>query len=181
MNLLQLEPKEAQELSSDLRETNCKNLRRRRRVVGLSLLGSASLGLVAAYQMGMIKHLPEPRLPYLDAEKVDASAEAYEWLSTPDAVLGIASYGVTMVLAAMGGSDRATTQPYIPLAHVAKVALDVFNAGRLTLSQWTKHRSFCMWCLIAAGATFASAPPAIAEAREAVRSLRNSLDLRKAA
>jgi hypothetical protein len=43
--------------------------------------------------MGIIKRLPEPKLPYLDADRVDASSEAYEWLSTPDAILGIASYG----------------------------------------------------------------------------------------
>jgi hypothetical protein len=73
-----------------------------------------------------------------------------------------------MILAAMGGRDRARTRPYIPLVFAGKVVLDFFNAGRLTATQWTKHRSFCIWCLIAAGATFASAPLAIDSAREAL-------------
>ncbi len=38
--------------------------------------------------MGIIEHLPEPPLPYFDADKVDAAAEAYAKLSTPDAVIG---------------------------------------------------------------------------------------------
>jgi hypothetical protein len=96
----------ARKLSEELRTGESGNLRRRGAVVGLSMLGTASLGLVALYQMGIIKHLPEPKVKLLNADKVDASSEAYEWLSTADALLGIASFGTTMVLAGMGGKDR---------------------------------------------------------------------------
>jgi DNA-binding MarR family transcriptional regulator len=94
----------ARKLSEELRTSESGNLRRRRAVVGLSMLGTASLGLVALYQMGIIKHLPEPRVKLLNAEKVDASPEAYEWLSTPDALPGIASFGTT-ILFAIGQED----------------------------------------------------------------------------
>ncbi|HVH87799.1 MAG TPA: vitamin K epoxide reductase family protein [Terriglobales bacterium] len=171
MGLLRRNESEARELSRELRNDKSGNMRRRRAVVGLSSIGATSLGLIGLYQTGIIKHLPEPPLPHLDAEKVDASPEAYEWLSTPDAVLGVASYGATMTLAAMGGDDRAVKQPFIPIALAAKTALDVFNAARLTRDQWTKHRAFCIWCLIAAGATFASVPFVVPEAVEAVRNL----------
>jgi hypothetical protein len=174
MNAFRLSESEARNLSSALRNDSSGDVRRRRAVVGLSILGTASLGLIALYQMGIIQHLPEPELPYLDAEKVDASGEAYQWLSTPDAVLGIASYSTTMVLASMGDRNRAKNQPYIPLALAAKTALDVFNAVRLTSDQWTKHRAFCIWCLVAAGATFATVPFVIPEAVEAVRNVKRS-------
>src|SRR5438046_931121 len=88
MGLLRRSEAEARKLSSELRNDDSGNLRRRRTVIGLSMLGTASLGLIGLYQTGVIKGLPEPNLPYLDAEKVDASAEAYEYLSTPDAILG---------------------------------------------------------------------------------------------
>ena len=39
--------------------------------------------------------------------------------------------------------------------------------GRLTIDQWTKHRALCSWFLLAAGATFATVPLAIPEARAA--------------
>lgn len=183
MGLLRRTESAARELSGELREDQSSNMRRRRAVIGLSSLGAASLGLIGLYQTGIIKHLPEPPLPYLNAEKVDASPEAYEWLSTPDAFLGIGSFGATMTLAAMGGTDRATKQPFIPIALAGKAALDVFNAARLTRDQWTKHRAFCIWCLIAAGATFATVPFVIPEAVEAVRNLRfgGSTLVRKAA
>jgi hypothetical protein len=39
------------------------------------------------------------------------------------------------------------------------------------LDQALKHRAFCFWCLLAATATFASAPLVIPEARAAFRQL----------
>ena len=120
--------------------------------------------------MGVIKHLPEPRLPYLDAEKVGASPEAYAWLSTPGAVL--AGFGATTTLAAMGSKPRVKEHPSITLALAAKTALDVFNATRLTRDQWTKHRAFCIWCLMAAGVSFAILPFVIPETLDTLRNLR---------
>jgi hypothetical protein len=46
-------------------------------VVGLSLAALGSMGFIFLYQLGLIKHLPEPPLPGFNADKVDASSEAY--------------------------------------------------------------------------------------------------------
>lgn len=163
---------DARVLSVELRDDNSANLNRRRGVIALSMIGCASLGVVALYQMGIIKHLPEPRWRHLNAEKVDSSAEAYRHFSMPDAILGIGSYAATMGLAAMGGTDRARSQPHIPLTLAAKVAFDTYNAGQLTVQQWSKHRAFCIWCLIAAATTFATVPLVVPETLEAIRGLK---------
>ena len=154
-------------LSHQLRTGSEAFLARRRGVVGLSLVSAGAMGVITLYQMGIIKHLPEPPLPYLNADKVDASAEAYAYFATPDGALGVASYATTLVLAAMGSQERATEQPWIPLALMAKVLVDAAGAGKLTVDQWTKHRAFCSWCLLAAGATFATVPLVVPEARAA--------------
>ncbi len=159
------------ELSAQLRRGSGPFLARRRGVVGLSLAAIGSMGLIALYQMGIIRHLPEPPLPGLDADKVDAAADAYTYLAMPDGVLGLGSYAATMGLAAMGGADRATSRPWLPLLLAAKVAADTAVAGKLTLDQWTKHRAFCFWCLLASAATFATVPLVIPEARAALRQL----------
>jgi uncharacterized membrane protein len=161
----------AARISRELRTEQSPDLRRRRGIVSLSLLASASMGLIALYQTGLIRHLPEPPLPMLDADKVDASAEAYEKFAVPDAILGIGSYAATMGLAAMGGRDRVREMPLLPLALAAKVAFDVANAAKLSVDQWTRHRAFCFWCLLAAAATFAMAPLAIPEALAAGRAV----------
>jgi hypothetical protein len=162
---------EPEELSEELRHGTGKFLRNRRGVVGLSLVAMGSMGLISLYQMGVIKHLPEPPLPYMDADKVDASDEAYAKFSMPDAVTALGSYAVTAVLASMGGKDRATAQPLVPLAMAAKVVFDSIQAGKLTVDQWAKHKAFCFWCLLGAAATFSMVPLVIDEAFTALRGI----------
>src|SRR5690348_4677762 len=77
----------AQTLSQELRLGLGGFLPQRRAIVGLSMVSALSMSLITLYQMGIIKHLPEPPLRGLDADKVDASAEAYSRISTPDGVL----------------------------------------------------------------------------------------------
>ncbi len=163
-----------EELSRQLREGSGGFLRQRRVVVGLSLIASTAMGVIAPYQMGLVRHIPEPPLPWLDADRVDAAPEAYGMLSTPDAILGLVSYAGTMSLAAMGGEDRAATQPWIPLSLAAKVAADTIMAAKLTADQWTKHRAFCSWCLLASAATFATVPYVVPETRAALARLRGA-------
>ncbi len=159
------------QLSEQLRLGVSEHLTRRRQVAGLTLAAIGSLGVVALYQLGLVDHVPEPPFPGLDADTVDASAEAYAVLAMPDAVLGIASYAVTLGLAAMGGQERTTARSWLPVALALKVGFDALVAAKLTREQWTIHRAFCMWCLLAAGATFASVPLVVPEARAALRVL----------
>ena len=162
---------EAAELSRELREGDDERLRRRRTMTTLTLVSIGSMAVISLYQMGIIPHLPEPPIPGLDADRVDASEEAYEKLGMPDGVLGLHSYSTTLALAAMGATDRAESTPWIPLALAAKVLVDAFQAGKLSYDQWAKHRAFCSWCLLAAGATFAAVPLVLPEAREALREI----------
>ncbi|MDP8926454.1 MAG: vitamin K epoxide reductase family protein [Actinomycetota bacterium] len=152
-----------EELSRQHRCGSGRLLRNRRGVVGLSLAAIGSLGVVALYQTGIIERVPEPPLPYLDADEVDAATEAYEVLEIPDTVLGIASYALTAVLAA-GGEGKGYPGPLDRPVLTAKVAFDAAQAGKLPLEQWTEHRAFCLRCLCAAGASFATAPLVIPEA-----------------
>jgi uncharacterized membrane protein len=156
-------------LSDQLRHATDPFLKQRRRVVCLSLTAIGCMGLITLYQMGIIKHLPEPPLPGLDADKVDSSGEAYATFSMPDAVLGIGSYAATMGLAAMGGKDRAKTEPWLPLSLAAKATLDAAQAAKLTYDQFAKHKAACLWCLVAAAATFATLPLVLDEAQAALR------------
>lgn len=173
MSFLVKSPSAARALSRTLREGDGPFLSDRRRITALMLGASASMGLIAAYQMGLIRHLPDPPLPYFDADKVDASAQAYRYGSAPDGTWGLLNYAATLVLAAMGGADRAERHPWLPLALAAKVSADAAGAAKLTADQWTKHRAFCGWCLAAAGATFAAVPAVLPEAKAAWRRLRS--------
>lgn len=93
-------------------------------------------------------------------------------VETPDAVIGIGNYAITLGLAAMGGKDRAKRQPWVPLTLAAKTSLDAVQALELTYAQFAKQKAACIWCLVAAAATLASVALAIPEARAAAHALR---------
>jgi uncharacterized membrane protein len=165
----------AGELSRRLRQDDdhhddAADLRRRRAAVGLSLAAAATMGVVALYQVGVLRHLPDPPLPGFDADRVHGSAEAYP-LGVPDALLGLGSYAATAALAAAGGPDRARRAPWLPIALAAKATADAAVATKLTCDEAFKLRAFSLWSLFATAATFGILPLVFPEARRAIQQL----------
>ena len=157
------------QLSRELRRGESDALARRRAVVCLSLGSAAVMGVIALYQSGVVKRLPDPPLDVFDSNRVNGSSEAYAKLATPDALLGLVSYGVTASLAAAGGMDRDRRRPWLPVLAAGKALFDAGQAAKLTYDQWAKHRAFCVYCLAAAAMTFAALPLSLPEARGVVR------------
>ena len=164
---------EAERVSEDLRRRTSPLLRRRRAQTALMVGATAAMGLISLYQTGILRHLPDPPLPGFDSDRVDASGEAYETLKTPDATLGVASYGTTLALIGMGAADRAGTHPWIPLLAAAKLGYDGAGAAWLTAEQISRHRALCFYCLAASVATWGALAQAVPEARAALHSLRS--------
>lgn len=160
-----------EKLSAELRLGKGEVLDNRRTIIGLSFGSILINGLIMLYQTGILKHLPDLPLPFFDAEKVDASGQAYSILEMPDGALAIGSYATTLILAAIGGKNRAKQQPWLPMLLTAKVGFDVANSTKLSVDQWTKHKAFCIWCLISSVMTFATAPLVWQETRSAWKEL----------
>jgi uncharacterized membrane protein len=162
--------REAEMLSQQLRKSSSLFLNLRRAIFGLSMISTLSMEFISLYQMGIIGHLPDPPLPHINSDEIDASAKAYEKLETPDAVLGMLNYGVTMMLTAMGAPNRAEKQPWIPLAMSGKTAFDTYNAAKLYFTQTRKH-VYCIYCITAALATALTVPLTLPEAYKALGNL----------
>ena len=161
-------------LSHELRQGQSPDLTRRRWVLGLSLLSAAMGQVVALYQMGLVKRLPDPpgRLRRVfDATKVDASDYAYKRLNMPDAPMMITTYGVTAMLASAGGEARARDVPWLPIALAAKTLYDSATALRLGQEEWRDNRALCEYCQVATVASLASLALALPEAVRATRHL----------
>lgn len=103
------------DLGCGIRNDSRQDMRRRRGIFGLAPSAAASMGMIALYQMGIFTHVPEPLGSRFDPDGITGSAKAYSLLETPDSVLAIGSYAVTMALAAMGSPDRAREQPLLPV------------------------------------------------------------------
>jgi uncharacterized membrane protein len=159
------------EIGRDLRLGSNPFLRRRRSVVGLALFSCAVLGVVALYQVGIIKKLPQPPLPAFDTARVNGSQEAYSILATPDAFLGLASYAVTACLAAMGPQNRSRIYPLMPVGLAVKLLGDSAMAMKLSFDEAVKFRAFSLWSILVAAATWTALPLALPEALAALRQL----------
>ncbi len=156
----------AQHLSLIWRVGESQSLRRRRRAATTALASASVMTGLSLYQLGVIRRLPELPLPGFDANVVDASAQAYQLLGSPDATLGVVSYGVTAAIAGLGGERPPAV---LSAALAAKAAVDLGWAVKLTADQATKHRAACSWCLLASSLTLSTFVSAAGEFRASRR------------
>lgn len=86
--------------------------------------------------------------------------------------VGIASAGVSLVLAGMGGAKRHEQQPWIPLLLLGKSLADAAGGSFLFAEQLTKHKRLCSWCTASAGLMLATVPAVLPEAWAAWKAWR---------
>jgi len=166
MNDLAKRQNETQELRHELQESNESDLRVRRAIIGLSLVGMGAMTAVALFQTGIIKHLPDPPLKDFDSDKVNSSDTAYA-LGVPDGTLSLASLAANIPIAAFGGENRAETQPLVPLAAAAKASVEAVVAGWYFYQMPTKEKKWCGYCIVGALANFGIAALSLVEAKKA--------------
>lgn len=160
------------QLSRELREGHSEDLTRRRWMVGLSLLGVAMGQIVSLYQMGIVKHLPDPPVGPFDSDKVDASDYAYKRLATPDALIMVTNYGLTAWLAGAGDLNRAQSAPWLPIATALKALGDAGTALELGREEWQDNKALCVYCQVATLVSLATVALAVPEALKAYRAWR---------
>lgn len=107
----------------------------------------ASLVPVVFYQLGVMRHLPDPPSNVFDSDRITSSRMAHP-LGIPDGVPGVASYGTTLVLAAM--ACRST-----PVRRMlgAKLLLDGGVASFNAVRQVVRFGKLCSWCMGTVAAT----------------------------
>lgn len=167
----------AQRRIHDLQHRGPADLGRRRAVIGLSLLGIASMAATSLLQTGVLKHLPDPPLPGFDSDKVNLSRTAYPF-GMPDGTLALVSYALNLPLAAFGPADRAVAQPWLPLLGTTKAAADALVAGWYFYQMPTREKAWCAYCVTAALASFAILGLSLPEAKRALARLRAGQPMR---
>ncbi len=157
-------------LREQLQKNKSKSLKRRRAIIGLSLVGMCAMTAVTLLQTGIIKHLPDPPLKGFDSDKVNSSDTAYA-LGTPDGTLSLASLAVNIPIAAFGGEDRAEKQPLVPIFAAGKSVVEAVAAGWYFYQMPTKQNAWCGYCIVGALANFGIAALSLPEAKAAFDSL----------
>lgn len=157
-----------------LQDGNDETLMRRRGTVALSLLGIAAMAATTLLQMGIVKRLPDPPAGNFDTKKVNSSEEAYSY-GGPDSPIAITGHGLNMVLASLGGGDRAERHPWLPLLATLVAAAQANTAARYLFYTMPKvDKAWCPYCIVDAITHLATVALTVPEASRAVRHLRGS-------
>jgi uncharacterized membrane protein len=137
-----------QQLREELQEGATHDLGRRRGIVVLSLIGMASMAAVTLYQMGVIRHLPDPPLLRFDSDRVNASDTAYQY-GVPDGTLTLAGHATNAVMAAFGGIRRTAEQPWAPIAASGKAGVEAVIATKYLFYQMpVVEKKWCGYCVV---------------------------------
>jgi len=164
---------EPQELRRELQERETKSLRRRRAIVGLSLLGMGAMTMVSLFQTGVIKHLPDPPIDSFDSDKVNSSDTAYA-LGVPDGTLSLASLAANIPIAAFGGANRVAERPLVPLLSAGKALIEAGIAGWYFYQMAAVEKKWCGYCITGALCNFGIAALTLPEAVEALETLNEN-------
>ncbi|ALA60530.1 vitamin K epoxide reductase family protein [Nitrospira moscoviensis] len=165
----------AQELRRELQHDESVALRRRRAIIGLSLVGMGSMAIVSAFQTGLLKHLPDPPLDRFRSDEVNSSDTAYHW-GVPDGTISLAGHATNIVLAAYGRRDRALAEPWIPLAACAKAAAEAAVAVRYLFYEMPiVQKKWCGYCITDAVMHIGAFAFTLPEARDAATRVRSEL------
>lgn len=152
-----------------LRESRAPEVILRRAIIAASLVGIASMGLIALFQGGLLRRLPDLPLEDFRSDEVNASDTAYGW-GMPDSPISIGAHAASLAAATIGAEDRAEKQPWLPLAASA-VALPaaVTSARYLFYDMPVREKGWCPYCIVDALAHMAVLGFTFWESRKALR------------
>jgi uncharacterized membrane protein len=109
-------------------------------LIGASCVALATLVPVALYQLGAVSRLPDPPFSVFDSERITTSRAAHPF-GIPDGLLGLASFGTTLVLALLSKRSRVASH-LLGAKLVLDASVAAFNASRQIVS----FGKLCSWC-----------------------------------
>lgn len=95
---------------------------------------------IAAHQLGLLDHLPDPPSWIFDSDKITDSASAHP-LGIPDSLLGLGSYGLTLTLVMLAQKNERAKK-LLALKLVADGSVAAVNVVKQVVS----FRRLCSWC-----------------------------------
>jgi uncharacterized membrane protein len=160
-----------QELRRELQHSDTTEMKLRRAILGVSLIGIASMAAVSLFQTGTIKHLPDPKVrrPNFNSDKVNSSSEAYGY-GMPDGPLTLAAHATNIALAAAGPPDRYRDRPWIPLMATGLAGAQAAVAAKyLFYTMPYVDKAWCPYCVTDALTHFATFALTLPEAGRALQ------------
>ena len=141
----------------NVRTKNDYRDRQLRRIALLSSIGLADFIPITLYQLGVIRHLPDPPGKIFDSDKINSSREA-QVAGIPDGVVSLVLYSATTALAAAALADRI--KPELARALIAGVlAGQAAGAAYYLVNMVKVQRRICPYCVTGALVNFLALVP----------------------
>lgn len=166
------------QLRDEIRDDPGRDMRLRRNAAAVSLVGIASMAIVSLYQMGKVRHLPDPptSTPHFDSDKVNATTEAFGY-GMPDGPLTLLAQATNLAIAAAGPADRARTRPWLPIVAAVVAAPQAAVAAKYLFHQMPNvDEAWCPYCVVDALTHFATFALVLPEALSAMQHLHGPTD-----
>lgn len=158
-------------LRKQIRTNQSRNMRLRRAVATVTLLGMATMAATTLLQMGVVKSLPDPPSRKFNSRKVNTSDEAYSY-GGPDSPINILTHAFNLVLASTGSPERARKHPWLPiLAAIVEAPQSAIAAKYLFYQMPRVDKAWCPYCIVDALTHFATLGLLVPEAKEAAGNL----------
>lgn len=164
---------EPEQLRHQLQTDRGAMMRRRRGIVGVSLVGIVAMSAVSLLQTGIVRHLPDPptRRPKFRSDKVNCSREAYGY-GMPDGPLTVALHAANLALATAGPPDRARHRPLLPVFASLLSGMQAAVAAKYLFYTMPKvDKAWCPYCVVDAFTHFATFKLTVPEAVEGAKRL----------
>lgn len=173
----EMKPKE---LQRRMQNSDLPEMRYRRAIIGVSMIGIGAMAIVSLLQTGIVRHLPDPPVdtPHFDSDKVNTTEEAFGY-GMPDGPLTLAAHATMLALAAAGPPNRYENRPWLPLLATTLALPQAAIAAKYLFYQMPKvDKAWCPYCVTDALVHFAILGLTVPETLTAIGSTQNGADAR---
>ena len=125
-------------------------------LMAASLLGMASMATVALFQIGVLRHLPDPPVDGFDSDHVNAP-ERTSVRGVPDGFRKFTGHAVMLALTAAWTADREARRPWLAFFAAGFALGQAIAAGRAVFRMPKVDKAWCGYRLIDAAVHFVTA------------------------
>lgn len=144
--------KEIQSAVEKARLTSNYRSRQLRHIALLSSVGLADFIPISLYQLGVIRHLPDPPGSLFDSDKINSSKDA-QIAGIPDGVVSLVAYSATVALAGVALANRI--KPGSARLLLCGILIgQAAGAGYYLFNMAAVQRKVCPYCITGALVNF---------------------------
>jgi uncharacterized membrane protein len=144
-------------LIDEMRNDNSEAVVNRRKIAALATAGLVDFSYISLFQMGFIRHMPDPPGEIFHSDKVNSSRDAV-LLRIPDAPISLFMYAATILLATAGNRKNRFSK-YFDLLLGGIAIGQAAGAAHYLYVMAKDQKKVCIYCVAGALVNFITMKP----------------------